>query len=49
MTQWGIAAAIAELPDADIIVIDLITRDRHYEITEEDIKYLQSLRFQTKE
>lgn len=49
MTQWSLAAAIARLPDVDTIVIDLIIRDRHYEIAEEDIKYLQSLRFQTKE
>ncbi len=46
MTQWGLAAAIAKLPDIDEIVLDLITRDRHYQIAEEDVKYLQSLRFQ---
>ena len=48
MTQWGLAAAIAKLPDVDAIVIDLITRDRHYQISEEDAKYLESLRFQSK-
>lgn len=48
MTQWGLAAAIAKLDDSDEIILDLITRDRHYEIADEDIKYLQSLRFKAK-
>ena len=49
LTQWGLAAAIAKLDDVDEIVMDLITRDRHYQVAEEDVKYLQSLRFQRKE
>ena len=49
MTQWGLAAAIAKLPNVDAIVMDLIVGHRHYEIAEEDIKYLQSLRFQSKD
>lgn len=49
MTQWALAAAIARLPNIDEIVMDLIVRYRHYEIAEEDIKYLQSLRFQSKD
>ena len=48
MTQWGLAAAIAKLPNIAEIVMDLIVRHRHYEIAEEDIKYLQSLRFQSR-
>lgn len=38
MTQWGLAAAIAKLPDVDEIIMDLVTRDRRYMIDEEDIK-----------
>ncbi|NLO48081.1 MAG: hypothetical protein GX111_07185 [Clostridiales bacterium] len=43
MTQWGLVAATAKLPDVAAIIMDLITRDRHYEIADVDIKYLQSL------
>jgi transposase-like protein len=49
MTQWSLAAAIAKLDDIDTIVMDLIVHHRHYQIAEEDIKYLQSLRFQNKD
>lgn len=49
MNQWSLAAAIAKLPNIDEIVMDLIVRYRHYEIAEEDVKYLQSLRFQSKD
>jgi hypothetical protein len=49
MNQWSLAAAIAKLPDIDTIIMNLITRYRHYEIADEDIKYLQSLRFQSKD
>ena len=45
MTQWGIAAAIAKLPDIDAIIVDLVTRKRAYMIDEEDIKYLESMRY----
>lgn len=48
MSQWGLAAAIAKLPDVDAIVIDLITSHRHYQVADEDIKYLQSLQFRGK-
>ena len=49
MNQWNLAAAIAKLPNIDEIVMELIVRYRHYEIAEEDVKYLQSLRFQSKD
>ncbi len=49
MTGWALAAAIAKLPNIDTIVMDLIVNQRHYEIAEEDIKYLQSLRFQSRD
>lgn len=49
MTQWGLAAAIAKLPDRDEIVVDLVTRNRAYKLDEEDIKYLESLRYLTRE
>ena len=49
MTQWGLAAAIAKLPDRDEIVVDLVTRNRAYKLDEEDIKYLDSLRYLTRE
>jgi transposase-like protein len=49
MTQWGLAAIIAKLPNIHVIVMDLIVSHRHYEIAEEDIKYLQSLRFQSRD
>ena len=45
MTQWGLAAAIAKLDDSDEIILGLIICDRHYQSVEEDLKYLQSLRF----
>lgn len=45
MNQWGIAAAIAKLPDIDKIIVDLVTRNRAYMIDEEDIKYLESMRY----
>ena len=44
MIQWGLAAAIAKLPDIDAIIVDLVTKNRSYMIDEEDIKYLQSLK-----
>lgn len=49
MTQWGIAAAIAKLPDIDSIIVDLVTKNRAYLIDEEDIKYLESLRYRAKD
>lgn len=49
MTQWSLAAAIAKLDDINAIVMDLIVSQRHYQIADEDIKYLQSLRFQNKD
>ena len=49
MTQWGLAAAIAKLPDIDKIVVDLVTRNRAYKLDEEDIKYLESMRYLTRE
>lgn len=49
MTQWGLTAAIAKLDNIDAVVMDLITRYRHYEISEEDIKYIQSKRFQRRD
>ncbi len=49
MSQWVLASTLAKLPEAEEIVIDLITTYRHYEIAEEDIKYLQSLKFKKKD
>ena len=49
MTQWGLAAAIAKLPDIDKIIVDLVTRNRAYMIDEEDIKYLESLQFRAQD
>ncbi len=48
MGDWQLASALATLPDAEEIVVDLITTYRHYEIAEEDIKYLQSLKYKDK-
>ncbi len=45
MGQWGLAAALLKEPDTDNIIMDLITKDRHYEIAEEDLKRLQDLRY----
>lgn len=45
LTHWGLAAAITKLPDIDTIIMDLVTRDRHYEIAEEDLKYLRDLAY----
>ena len=49
MTQWGLAAAIAKLPDIDTIIVDLVTKNRSYMIDEEDIKYLESLQFRAQD
>ena len=49
MTQWGLAAAIAKLPNIDEIIVDLVTRNRAYMIDEEDVKYLESLRYRAKD
>ena len=49
MTQWGLAAVIAKLPDIDAIIVDLVTRNRSYMIDEEDIKYLAGLRYAKKD
>lgn len=49
MTQWGLAAVISKLDNIDAIVMGLIMSHRHYEMAEEDIKYLQSLRFQSRD
>lgn len=49
MTQWGIAAAIAKLDDIDEIIVELVTKNRAYMIDEEDVKYLQSLQFRTRD
>lgn len=49
MGNWVLASSIAKLPNIDEIIIQLITADRHYEIADEDIKYLQSLRFRRSE
>ncbi len=45
MSQWVLASTLAKLPDAEGIVVDLITTYRHYEIAEEDILYLKSLKY----
>ena len=45
MSQWGLAAALIKDPDIDEIIMDLITKDRHYEIADEDLKRLQDLRY----
>lgn len=45
MNGWTLATEIAKLPDIEAILIDLITKYRHYELAEEDIKYLKSLRY----
>lgn len=43
MSRWNLTYAISRLPDIREIVVYLITRDRHYDIADEDIKYLTSL------
>jgi len=48
MTHWGLAAAIMRLPDVDTVIMDLITRDRHYQIAKEDLDYLKSLQYRQK-
>ncbi len=48
MDSGILAYNIALLPNIEDILIDLITEYRHYELAEEDIKYLQSLKYRTK-
>lgn len=45
MGRWALVLEIAKLPDIEEIIIDLVTKNRAYEIDEEDIKYLASLRY----
>ena len=45
LTQWGLAAKIAKLDDIEEIIVGLVMRNRAYEIDEEDVKYMRSLRF----
>lgn len=45
MSQWGLAAALMKEPDVDEIIMELITKDRHYEIADEDLKRLEALRY----
>lgn len=45
MNEWTLATEIAKLSDIETILIELITKYRHYELAEEDIKYLKSLRY----
>lgn len=45
MGRWALALEIAKLPDIEEIIVDLVTRNRSYMIDEEDIKYLESLRY----
>ena len=45
MNEWTLVTEIAKLPDIETILIELITKYRHYELAEEDIKYLKSLRY----
>lgn len=49
LTHWGLAALIAKLDDVETIIMELITSDRHYQIADEDIKYIQSQRFRCKD
>lgn len=48
MTHWVLAAAIMHLPNVDAVIMDLITRDRHYQIDKEDLDYLKSLKYRQK-
>lgn len=45
MNTWVLATTIAKLDDIDEIIVGLVTKNRSYEIDEEDIKYLKGLRF----
>jgi len=48
MTHWGLAAAIMRLPNVDALIMDIITKDRHYQIAKEDLDYLKSLKYRKK-
>ena len=45
MTQWSLAAALLKEPDVDEIIMDLIMKDRHYEIADEDLEWLKDRRY----
>lgn len=45
MSQWGLAAALIKDPDIDEIIMELITKDRHYEIADEDLEWLKDRRY----
>ncbi len=45
MGDWTLVSNILKLPNVEAIVVDLITKYRYYEIAEEDIVYLKSLKF----
>lgn len=48
-SQTELIGDIVRLPDIQTILIDLLTSDRKYEIAQEDIDYLNSLRFTNKD
>ena len=48
LNKWTLVSNILKLPDAEEIVIDLISAHKAYEISEEDIKYIQSMKYRTK-
>jgi len=45
LTHWGLASAIAKLPAAEGIIIELLIKNRTYMLDDEDIKYLTSQRY----
>lgn len=46
---WTLATTIAKLPDIDEIIVGLITADRHYMISDEDVKFIQSQKYRQQE
>lgn len=48
MNAWTLVSNILKLPDVEEIVIDLISTHKAYEISEEDIIYIQSQKYSTK-
>lgn len=45
ISHRGLAAAILRLPDVNAVLMDLMTRGRHYQIAKDDLDCLESLKY----
>lgn len=48
MNEWTLVSKILKLPNTEEIIIDLVSTHKAYQISDEDVKYIQSLKYSTK-